>query len=168
MCRCDLQVLVGVVDKWIMSEDKNLLIGFQFSLVHNKNACISELWLELRKENSTFLRFWHVRVILNVGFYYETILDRNSSIWSEKYGPWLVLWPIAHFLWLRNLHLSSCSKDYCNSANILGRNCPGKMSLYVCRLPSAELCYTIFSIMLWLTPLATWEYTCKPVCYLIS
>lgn len=39
MCRCDLQVLVGVVDKLIMSEDRNLLIGFQFSSAHDKHAC---------------------------------------------------------------------------------------------------------------------------------
>lgn len=38
MCRCDFKVLVHVIDKWVMSEDKNLLIVFQFSLAHDKHA----------------------------------------------------------------------------------------------------------------------------------
>lgn len=72
-----------------------------------------------------------------------------------------MLWLVAHYLWLSNLHHGSCSVNCYRSANCLGRKSPDKIFLYARRLPSAELCYTIFSIMLWLNPLATWEYTGK-------
>lgn len=72
-----------------------------------------------------------------------------------------MLWLVAHYLWLSNLHHGSCSLNYYSGANCLGRNSPDKIFLYAPTLPSAELCYTVFSIMLWLNPLATWEYTGK-------
>lgn len=72
-----------------------------------------------------------------------------------------MLWLVAHYLWLSNLHHGSCSLKCYSGANCLGRNSPDKIFLYAPTLPSAELCYTVFSIMLWLNPLATWEYTGK-------